>query len=163
MTLDPKTFDVIVRPVDDQGASRQAAENPRSPRAHFARRAADDDRVQAGRSGVAAGRHYWVEIWGLKATGGAVYPLQYLVDFITVHPEDGSVLALDGVPTYPRTLDDLRRGLETMNNAVPAPFDAAAAGGRNLLDQMPPPVQCRRQREDRSGRQCRMPSPPSAG
>jgi hypothetical protein len=131
VTLASKSFDVIVRPVDDQVhpgkplkiLDRHVASSPAGLPTALVFKPAGVEAVP--------GRHYWVELWGLKAAGGAPYPLQYLVDFITVHPEDGAVLALEGVPTYPRTLDDLRRGLDAVNNAVPAPFDVAAAGGKN--------------------------------
>jgi len=125
VTLAADTFDVTVRPLDDQAhpgkplkiVARQVAATPAGlPTALVFKPAGVE---------VAAGRRYWVEVWGLKATSGAAYPLQYLVDFITVHPEESTVLAVEGVPTYPRTLDDLRRGLEAIYKAVPAPFTAA--------------------------------------
>jgi hypothetical protein len=131
VALASKSFDVIVRPLDDQAhpgkplkiLERHVAATPEGlPTALVFKLAGVE---------VAPGRHYWVEIWGLKATGGVVYPLQYLVDFISVHPEEGAVLAVEGVPTYPRTLDDLRRGLESIYNAVPAPFVAAAADNKS--------------------------------
>ena len=131
LNLPSKSFDVYVRPLDDQA-------HPGKPLKILERRVVTSPEglptalvFKPAGVEVAAGRHYWVEIWGLKANGGAAYPLQYLVDFITVHPEEGAVLAIEGVPSYPRTLDDLRRGLESVSKAVPAPIDLAAAGGNN--------------------------------
>ncbi|HEX3997713.1 MAG TPA: hypothetical protein VHX65_04085 [Pirellulales bacterium] len=127
ITLDPKKFDVIVRPIDNDA-------HPGKPLKIVDRRVLTSPQglptalvFKPAGAEVAAGRHYWVEIWGLKASGGAAYPLQYLVDFISVHPEDGAALALEGVPSYPRTLDDLRRGLQAIYTTVPPPFAPAAS------------------------------------
>ncbi len=130
VTLTGDNFDVTIRSLDDQAhpgpplkiTDRHVAAAPAGlPTALVFKPAG----VQ-----VAAGKRYWVEVWGLKASGGAAYPLQYLVDFITVHPEDSAVLAVDGVPAYPRTIDDLRRGLESIYNTIPAPFAPVAYTGK---------------------------------
>jgi uncharacterized protein YkwD len=132
LTAPQDDFSVSIRPLDDQL-------HPGQPLAiadkHVAGKVAglpDALVFRPAKIEIAPDRRYWVEITGVTNTAGKPSPIRYLVDFRDMRPGASMIAEVEGQPMFPRSIEQIRRGLEAINAAVPVePRDLPPALGKD--------------------------------
>jgi hypothetical protein len=113
-------FEVSIRPLDEQfhpGQPLTIADKHVAPKIAGLPEALV---FRPTKIAIAPGRRYWVEITGVTNSTGKPVPIRYLVDFRDLRPEASMIGPIEGQPIFPRTVEQIRRGLEAINAAVPA-------------------------------------------